>query len=107
MYEMLEDILEGDFEERAAQFVRHAREDQDWTRDVMLSLYWKLRKRTDLPKDDSNYLHPTSIKTYFKPLRKLLEMNNVAIPWGWIQATYPERNNILGSTRQKEWKNSE
>ena len=101
---MLEDTLEGGFEERAAQFVRRAREDPDWARDILLSLSWKLRERTELPRDDGDYLNPTSVKTYFKPLRKLLEMNDVPVPWGRIRTTYPERNNMLdakGWTREE------
>lgn len=104
MCEVFEDILEGSFEDRVGQFVKHAKDDPNWARDVLLSLSWKLRERTEKPKDDPDYLNPTSIKTYFKPLRKLLEMNSVSVSWRRIQATYPEKDNILDT---KGWTRDE
>lgn len=56
--DMLSDILEGMFEERASQFVRLAKEKPDWTRDLLLCLSKKLHERSDLPKDDHDYLSP-------------------------------------------------
>ncbi|MBI3842936.1 MAG: integrase, partial [Thaumarchaeota archaeon] len=79
--DVLSDILEGTFEERASQFVRLAKEKPDWTRDLLLCLSKKLRERTDLPKDDSDYLSPGTFGNYFKPIKKILDMNDVAIPW--------------------------
>lgn len=102
--EVLEDVLEGSFEERVVQFVQHGRDDPDWMLDLLISLSWKLRGRAELPRGHSQYLNPTSFKTYFKPLRKLLEMNNVTVNWKRVYATFPERNNILdtkGWTREE------
>ena len=85
------------------QFVQRARDDPDWTLDLLLSLAWKLRERTELPKNHADYLNPTSFKTYFKPIRKLLEMNDITVNWKRIHATFPEKDNILdtrGWTRQ-------
>ena len=65
---ILEDVLEGDFKRRAGQFVRRGRDDQQWMTDLLLSLSWKLRGRSDLPRDHADYLNPTSFKTYFKPI---------------------------------------
>ena len=92
-----EDILEGDFEERAAQLVRHGRNDQEWTRDLLLNLSRKLRERTALPKDDPDYLNPTTFGNYFKPVKKLFDMNDVVMPWKRLYATYPELDNIQES----------
>ena len=48
---MLEDILQGTFEERTAQLVKHRRDDLGWVRDLLLSLSRNLRERTLLPPD--------------------------------------------------------
>ena len=77
---MLEDILEGTFEERAGQLVRQGREDPLWVRDLMLSISRKMRERTVLEPGHSGYLNPASFPNYFKPLKKLLDMNDVMIP---------------------------
>ena len=58
---IFEDLFEGDFEERVKQLVKIAKEDPDWTRDLLLNLSIKLKERTKLHKDDSNYLNPNSI----------------------------------------------
>ena len=102
--DILEDVLEGDFERRAGQFVQRARDDPDWTLDLLLSLAWKLREQTELPKDHAEYLNPTSVPSHFMPVRKLLDMNSASMPWRSIYATFPEKDNILdtrGWTRQE------
>lgn len=96
--EFLEEWLEGDFEERVAQLVRHGRDEPDWTRDLLVSLSRKLRERTELAKDDPDYLNPVSFGNYFKPLRKLFRMNDVSISWDRVYATYPELDNMADTT---------
>ena len=68
---ILEDVLEGDFEERVEQLVGMGREDPKWVRDLLMNLSRKLRERTELPKDDPDYLNPDSIGNYFKPIQKV------------------------------------
>ncbi len=92
--EFLEEILEGGFGERVAQLVRYAREEPEWTRDLLLNLSGKLRKRTELARDHPDYLNPASFGNYFKPVKKLFDMNDVAMPWKRIYATYPELDNV-------------
>ena len=102
--EFLEDILEGTFEERVAQMVKTARDDPGWARDLMISLAWKLRERTKLPRDHRDYLNPASFGNYFNPVKKLFDMNDVAIQWKRVRATYPELDNMpdtAGWTREE------
>ena len=87
---ILEDVLEGTFEQRATQLVNKAKTDQDWMMSVLLSISKKLKDRTKLPSDDPDYYNPISFNNYFKPIRKLLEMNNVPVVWQRIYATFPE-----------------
>jgi|APSaa5957512535_1039671.scaffolds.fasta_scaffold10145_6 hypothetical protein len=94
---IFEDILDGDFEDRVIQLVKIAREDPNWARDLLLNLSRKLKERTKLPKDNSEYLNPTTVSNYFKPIKKLFEMNDVTIQWKRIYTTFPEHDNISDS----------
>ena len=88
--EYLEDVLSGTFKERAAQLLDLGRKKPAWTRSLMVGLATMLRKRTTLEKDDPEYLSPTSINANFAPLKKLFVVNDVALPWNRIRATFPE-----------------
>ena len=94
---IFEDILEGDFEERVKQIVNHAKEDPEWTRDLLLNLSMKLKERTKLARDNPEYLNPNSINNYFKPIKKLFDMNDIVIPWNRVYTTFPEQDNISDS----------
>ena len=101
---MLEEVLVGDFELRVASLVRYGREEPEWTRDLLLSLSRMLRERTKLPHAHADYLNPVSFGGYFKPIKKLFDMNDIAFPWKRIYATYPELDNVSesrGWTRQE------
>lgn len=91
--DIYETVLDGTFEQRANQFVRKAKSDPDWTINLLLALAKKLRERTTLPKQDKDYLNPTSFGNYFKPLKKLLDMNGVPVVWKRVYATFPEQDN--------------
>lgn len=98
--ELLEDILQGTFEQRAGQLVRQGREDPMWARDLMLSISRKMRKRTELEHGHPNYLNPASFHNYFRPVKKLLDMNDVIISWRRIYSTFPpEENNTASVSR--------
>ena len=88
--EYLEDVLSGTFEERVAEILDKGRNDPAWTRGLMTELAGMLRDRTELEKDDPEYLSPTSIYTNFAPLKKLFVVNDVALPWQRIRDTFPE-----------------
>ena len=48
---IFEELFEGDFEERVEQFVKLAKQDPDWTRDLLLNLSMKLKERPNPPKE--------------------------------------------------------
>jgi len=81
---------DADFEVRATEFVRRARDDNDWAEDVLMKLGEKFKERTNLPKTDPNYINPVSLKNYFVPVQKLLEMSRVNLSWKRIRSTFPE-----------------
>src|SRR5579864_3733927 len=60
---------------------------------LLLTLSKKLKERTELPKTDDTYLSPNSIGRFFKPIRKLLDMNDVPVAWKRIYYTFPVRDN--------------
>jgi len=102
--DVFEDILDGDFEQRINQLVKLAKEDPKWATELFLNLSRKLRARTELPKDHSDYLNPSSFDSYFKPIKKLFDMNDVTISWKRVYATFPEIDNSFtgrGWTRQE------
>ncbi len=43
-----------------------------------------------MPPDSPEYLNPVSFGGYFKPVKKLPDMNDVVIPWKRIYATFPK-----------------
>ena len=91
--DFLEDVLHGSFEERAAELVNKAKSNPDFTLSVLLAISRKLKQRTELPETDPNYLNPESFANYFKPIKKIFDMNGIAVVWKRIYATYPESNN--------------
>ena len=53
-----------------------------------------LRRRTELPRTDGSYLAPSSIASYFAPLRKLLDMNGIGVPWSRIYGAFPPKERM-------------
>ena len=88
--EYMEDVFSGTFGERAEQLLDLGREKPKLTCGLMVELASMLRERTELEKDDPEYLSPTSINANFAPLKKLFVVNDVALPWNRIRASFPE-----------------
>ena len=102
--DILEDVLEGDFEQRTTQLILHAKENPKWLRELLLQLSRKLRDRTELKPAHRDYLNPVSVGNYFKPLKKLFDMNDIPVSWKRIYATFPELDNLSesrGYTKQE------
>lgn len=103
--DFFEDVLEGTFEERASQLVHRAKADPEWIMSLLLTLSKKLKERTELPAINPEYLSPNSFPRFFKPIRKLLDMNDVPVAWKRISYTFPARENTdsqgRGYTREE------
>lgn len=91
----LEDVLHGSFEERAAELVKKSKTNPEFSLSILLAISRKLRARTELPKEDKNYLNPSSVENFFKPIKKLFDMNGVPVVWKRVYATYPEQDNNM------------
>ncbi len=77
--------------------VLYSKDNPKWIQDLLLQLSGKLKKRTELPLENPNYLNPISVNNYFKPLRKLLDMNGIPVSWKRVYATFPELDNLSDS----------
>ena len=97
--DVLEDVLQGSFEDRVIQLVKRAKIDTDWGLGILLTISRKQKERTKLDSDNPDYLNPVSFDNTFKPLKKLFDMNDVPIVWKRVYATFPENNNINSSSR--------
>ncbi|MCE2499028.1 MAG: integrase [Nitrosopumilaceae archaeon] len=95
--DIMEDVLDGTFEQRAGQLVRMALDEPGRTLGLMLHISRKLRERTELPHDHPDYVNPSSVRNYFNPIKKLFYMNNVPMQWKRVHSTWPEHDNMVES----------
>jgi len=56
--DILEDVLEGDYSQRARQICTRAKAEPLWIDSLLNVIAVKLKKRTELPKTDKTYLNP-------------------------------------------------
>ena len=101
---VFEEIFSGSFDERAQELVERTRKEPKFTVDLMLNFITLCKQRTILPKTHPDYLSPYSVPGYLKPVKKLLDMNDVAISWKRIYAAIPEfegRESGRGYTREE------
>lgn len=94
LIEVCADLLNGNFEQRAQQFVDIARQDQTKATNIIIAYVKKLRERTALEKSNPYYMNPSYLPNKIKPIKKLLTMNDVGLAWKRIYTFYPEKNNI-------------
>ena len=94
LYNVLETVLEGTFEERAKQFVEMGRNDEERMLGILLELSSVMTERTKKDKSDPDYFNPSSIPNYFAPVKKLLDSNDVTVKWNRVKQTYPELDNV-------------
>jgi len=102
---VLADVLEGTFEERAKQFLHIAKTNPEKLSKIMHAYAALLKKKTQLPKTDPNHIGTSALKGRFKPIRKFLEMNDVLFNWKRLRSTFPEsryeNQEIRGYTREE------
>ena len=94
----------ADFEVRVNEFVRRAKHDADWAENVIITIIEKLKEKSKLPTIDENYIKPDSVKNYYFPLQKLLEMNKINIAYKLIRKSLPSQeflDDSRGWTRQE------
>jgi len=87
------DLLQGNFSQRAQQFVALSSEDQTKVTNIIIAYVKKLRERIALDRTDQYYINPSYLLNKIKPIKKLLIMNDVGLAWKRIYTFYPEKNN--------------
>jgi len=93
LMDVCSDLLEGDYKERAQQFVQIAKNDQTKATNIIIAYVKKLRERTMLDKTNPYYLNPSYLPNKVKPIKKLLTMNDIGLAWKRIRTFYPEIDN--------------
>lgn len=104
LVEACADLFTGDYAERSREFVDTVKEDQEKATAIVLAYVRRLRQRTMLEKSDPFYLNPSTLPNKIKPIKKLVEMNGLALAWKRIHAAYPELDNTYqgrGYTREE------
>ena len=92
--DVLEDVLEGTFEQRARQFVEIGRNEPKKMMGILLELSEAMTERTRKDRSDPDYMNPSSVPNYFTSVKKLLDSNDVAVNWSRVTMTYPELDNV-------------
>ena len=90
LMEVFDDFFKGSLPQRCDQLVALAKKDNPKTAQIMKSLARKLKARTESDPKDENYLNPSSVGNYFKPIKKLFEMNDVPFNWKPIHSIFPD-----------------
>lgn len=93
LVEVCADLLHGDFDQRAQEFVNLAQDEQQKVTQIILAYVIRLRDRTQTDKSSPDYLNPSTVPNKIKPIRKLLDMNGLGLAWRRIYSAYPELDN--------------
>ncbi len=95
LVDVCDEILDGDFSQRARQFISMVKDNQQKATSIVLTYTRLLKQRSRLEKSSPHYLNPSTIPNRIKPIKKLVDMNGYALPWKRIYSTYPEKNNTI------------
>jgi len=89
--EFLEDVLKSDgYEARVNELVSKAKSEPDWIKQIMIAIIQQLRKKTELDPKDPSYIRPRTIYNTRNAIKKLLDMNEIALVWKKIDSMMPE-----------------
>ena len=80
----LEDVLHGTYEERAAELVKIGKENPIRARNIIAQLVTAWSKQAELDPSDSKYMSPGTNRVNLNPIKKLMDMNDVALAWKMI-----------------------
>jgi len=92
--EFLEDLLSSNgYEARVNELVSRAKKEPDWIKQILNATLAELKKRTELEQTDLEYIKPRTIHNYRNSIKKLLDMNEIALPWKSIDSRIPKDTN--------------
>jgi len=103
--EFLEDILQSNgYEARVNEFVLRAKKEPEWIKKIMIATIQELRKRTELETNHPDFIKPRTIHNYRNAVKKLLDMNEIALVWKKIDSMIPQD---LKSESSRGWTRKE
>jgi hypothetical protein len=73
------DLLQGNLEQRAQQFVDLTHNEQQKATQIILAYLTRLRERTFLEKTNPAYINPSTLPNKIKLIKKLLDMNGIGL----------------------------
>jgi len=89
--EFLEELLSSNgYEARVNELVSRAKEEPDWIKQILNATLAELKKRTELEQSNPDYIKPRTIHNYRNSIKKLLDMNEIALPWKSIDSQIPQ-----------------
>lgn len=80
---------DADFKIRMRQIVELGKKDPEKLEQILTTLIIKLKERTKIPKINPDYIKAQTVRNYFFPLQKLLEMNKVNLSWKLLHTHFP------------------
>ena len=92
--DVLETVLDGTFEERVKEFVEIGKNNPDKMLGILVELSAIMHERTKKDRKDPDYMNPSSIPSYFTPLKKLLTANDVSVNWKRVINSFPELDSV-------------
>ena len=92
-----EDVLSGTFEERARELVGRARKDPTWAREPHARHLGPAAQEDGAAADGRQLPGPVVDCQLLCPLRKLLDMNDIGVPWSRIYGTFPPKGRMAGT----------
>ncbi len=90
--DVLEDVLSGTYEERAKQFVELAKEPEKLN-NILYGYVINLKKHTELPVTDPEYMAIKTIKNRIKPITKFCDISDIPFNWRRLRGLFPENRN--------------
>lgn len=101
VFEFLEDVLKSNgYEARVNELVSRAKNEPEWIKQIMTAVIQHLRKKTELDPKDPDYIRPRTIYNSRNAIKKLLDMNEVALVWKKIDSMMPDD---LKDTDSRGW----
>ena len=89
LYDVLETVLDGTFEQRVKQFVEIGRNEPKKMMGILTGLSEAMTERTKKDKSDPDYMNPSTVPNYFSPIKKLLNSNDVTVNWKRVDQNIP------------------
>lgn len=91
VFEFLEEVLKSDgYEARVNELISKAKSEPGWIKQIMFATIQQLRKKTELDPANPEYIKPRTIYNTRNAIKKLFDMNEIALVWKKIDSMMPD-----------------